>query len=54
MIERIFYISFAIIFIFQIQIFPQTKPADLVIFNANVRTLDEKKPKAEAVRGFWK
>jgi predicted amidohydrolase YtcJ len=49
MIERIFYISFAIICIFQIQIFPQTKTADLVIFNANVRTLDKKKPKAEAV-----
>ncbi len=49
MTKKLLQISFTLFFIFQIQILSQTKPADLVIFNANVRTLDKKMPKAEAI-----
>lgn len=49
MIEKIFTIIFSIICILQVTVFPQSKSADLVIFNANIRTLDEKSPKAQAI-----
>ena len=42
-------IILTIVFIFSLQIYSQTKSADLIIFNANIRTLDDKQPKAEAV-----
>lgn len=42
-------IYLTLISIFSLQIFSQTKSADLIIFNANIRTLDKKQPKAEAI-----
>ncbi len=47
--KKLFLIILTIVFIFQIQIFSQTKPADLVILNANIRTMNDKQPTAEAV-----
>lgn len=47
--KKFFQIILTTVFIFSLQIFSQTKSADLIIFNANIRTLDEKQPKAEAI-----
>ncbi len=49
MIKKLLSAGFVVFFILQIQSFSQIKSADVVIFNANIRTLDEKLPKAEAI-----
>ena len=49
MIKRIFQITFVCVFIFQAQVFAQSAQADLVIFNANVRTLAKELPRAQAI-----
>lgn len=43
------YILIALIAIFSIQIFAQNLAADLVVINANVRTMDKAKPTAQAI-----
>lgn len=49
MIKQIFISVCFVFLIFQTQNFSQSKHADLIIINGNVRTLDDKKPNAEAV-----
>nr|MCU0239751.1 amidohydrolase family protein [Pyrinomonadaceae bacterium] len=39
----------AVFLLFSIQLFAQTLTADLVVINANVRTIDTAKPKAQAI-----
>lgn len=52
MIKKIFHFAFTFLFIPQIAVFSQSKPPDLIIFNAKIRTMDRAKPLAEAVAIF--
>ncbi|MBX7172497.1 MAG: amidohydrolase [Pyrinomonadaceae bacterium] len=47
--NKIIAIFFVIVLFFQSQTFAQTLTADLVIINANVRTMDKTKPNAESI-----